>query len=112
VLLDLWNREGVLVGENLGIELRVIGEDRRHLLVLEDGLPRALRLAHTAVDALFGIDIELIGEGFLVLSIVDVYAIYRADFYTSLIDTVAAEPRDYPGHLLTPLESLVRNQPR
>ncbi len=101
--LDLRNRERVLISENLGVERRVVGKDRRHLLIFEDRLPRALRLAQAAVDSLFGIDIQLLGEGLVVFSVVEVYAIYRADLYATLIDAVSAEPRDYPSHLLTPL---------
>src|SRR5690606_29047727 len=48
--------------DDLRVELDVILEDVGHGRVLEDGLPRALRLARTAVDALFRVDVELVGE--------------------------------------------------
>jgi hypothetical protein len=54
----------------------------------------------------------LVGECVLVVSVIDVNAIYRTDFYTTLIDAVTAEPRDYPGHFLTPRRSRVCEQPR
>src|SRR5262249_34157687 len=45
-----------------GFERDVILEDIGHSLAFEDGLPRALGLADTAVDALLRVDVQLVRE--------------------------------------------------
>ena len=88
LLLDhLGHREVVLRIDELGVEVGVVTEDRRHLLVFEDGFPRALGLAYTAIDAFLGIDEELIREGRRVVAVVTVDTVNRADFDAGLVDT-------------------------
>src|SRR5262245_36358572 len=94
------NAEGRFVGEDLRVQCRVVLEGLRHLLVLEDRLPGALRLADAAVDALLGVDVELVREGRGIASRVLVDAVDGADLDARLADTVPAEPRDHPGHLV------------
>ena len=61
-------------------------------------LPRALRLAHAAVDALLGVDEELVRERFGVGPRVAVDAVDRANLDAALIDTIPAKTGDHPGH--------------
>ena len=77
LLLGLLAREVVGDVHHLVVQLRVVGEGGGHRDLLEDRLPGALRLAGAAVDALVGVDIEL------VLSLVD--AIHGADVHARLV---------------------------
>jgi hypothetical protein len=104
VFHDVGNREGVLEFENLGVESGVRFEYGGNLLIFENGFPRTLGLADAAVDALFGVDVELIRERLRVGTVVGVNTVDRADFDARLIDTIQTEPRDHPRHFLAPIE--------
>src|SRR5262245_55563399 len=60
LLLVLLNHEVGRELHHLVIERRVVLEDLGNRNLLEDRLPRALGLAGAAIDALVGMDIELI----------------------------------------------------
>src|SRR5690349_16668538 len=79
LLLVRRDLEAVAGIEHRRVQLDVIGEHARGRGLLEDRLPRALRLAGAAVDALVRMDIELVRETGLVIAGVAVDAIDRAD---------------------------------
>src|SRR5262249_18507528 len=76
------------------VELRVLGEDVRHRDFLEDGLPWALGLAGAAVDALVGMDVELVRERRLVRARVLVDAVDGADGDAAGVEAIPAESSD------------------
>jgi hypothetical protein len=80
------------------VKLDVILENVRDGGFLKDCLPRAFRFARTAVDAFVGMDIEHIGEIFVIVANVFVNTIDRADADTSGIDAINAEPGYRPWH--------------
>ena len=87
VLLGIWMLFG-LAGR----------EDGGHGGFLEDRLPRALGLARPAVDALVGVDVELVRERRGVTALVGIDAIDGAHGDASGVDAIAAKARDYVGH--------------
>jgi hypothetical protein len=99
LLLALRHFEFVPGLGDLRVQRRVVGKDIGNLLVLEDRLPRALGLANTAVDSLFGTDVELVGEGFGSITLELDNAIHRADLDTCSIHFVPAQTGDHPRHL-------------
>src|SRR5439155_249165 len=82
--------EGGVVLEHLG---------HRHLL--EDRVPRALGLAGAAVDALVGVDVELIRPLLAVGARVLVDAVDGADRDAAGVQAITAEARDDVGHAFT-----------
>src|SRR6185295_17304324 len=83
---------------DLVVQRRVITEDFRHRLFLEDRFPRTSRFASAAVDALVGMDVELVRKGLRVAAGVPIDAVHRANGDTVGIDAVSAQPRDDPSH--------------
>src|SRR5207245_6188975 len=100
-LLVLGDLEVAHVRHDLVVEGLVVLEDVGHRDLLEDRLPRALRLARTAVDALVGVDVELIRPLLPVGARVLVDAVYRADGHAPGVETIAAEPRDDVRHAVS-----------
>jgi hypothetical protein len=98
VLPDL---EVAHVLHDLVVERRVVLEDFGDRHLLEDRGPRALRLARPAVDALVGMDVELIRPLLTIRPRVLVDAVDRAYGDATGVDTVAAEPRDDVRHQLS-----------
>jgi len=82
------------------IQWNIAAEDFRNGGFLEDRLPWAFRLAGAAIDALVRVDVELIGEGFPVVTDVFVNAINRTNTNASSIKTVTAKAGDSPRHLV------------
>ena len=104
VIRALGHFEIVASVDDLGVQVGVLYKGFRNLLVLKNGFPWALRLTNTAIDALLGIDVELIRKGRIVtLELND--AVHRANLHTGHIDFVPAQARNYPRHLFLSLRS-------
>jgi len=87
-----------LFGEHRVVERDVVLEDVGNSRLLENCLPRAFGLAGAAIDAFIGIDIELVGEFFLVGADVFINAIDRTHANASGVNAVAAKAGNRPGH--------------
>src|SRR6267154_4181764 len=84
--------------ENRVVQRDVVLQDVGHRGLLENRLPWAFGLAGAAIDTFVGIDIELVGEFFLVGTDVFINAIHRANADASGVDAVDAKTGDSPGH--------------
>src|SRR5579885_2169942 len=82
------------------VERDIVVEDFRNRGLLEDRLPGALRFARSAIDALIGVDVELVGKLLLVGADVFVDAVDRTHANASGIETIATKPGYRPGHRL------------
>src|SRR5262249_11055793 len=80
------------------VERRIVLEHLGNGDLLEDGLPGTLGLTRAAVDALVGVDVELVREGLAVASRVLVDAVDGAHGDAAGIYAVAAEPGDDVRH--------------
>jgi len=83
------------------IQLDVVFEDVGDRGLLMDRLPWAFRLACAAIDALVGIEVELVGKMRPVDPYAFINAINRANADAAGIQTVYTKPGDNPGHTPT-----------
>src|SRR5262249_24971969 len=97
-LLVLGDLEVAHVLHDLVVERRVVLERLGHGDLFEDRLPRALRLAGPAVDALVGVNVELVRPLGAVATRVLVDAVDRAHGDATSVETVATEPSDDVRH--------------
>src|SRR5216117_2769928 len=97
-LVVLGDLEIAHVLHDLVVERRVVLEHLGHRHLFEDRVPRALGLTGAAVDALVGVDVELIRPRVAVGAGVLVDAVDRADRDAAGIQAIAAEARDDVGH--------------
>src|ERR1700730_4026909 len=81
------------------VERYIVLENLGSRRLLEDRLPRAFRLARSAVDTFVGVNIEHVGEALLVLTHILVDAIDRADADASGVNAVYAQSGYGPGHV-------------
>lgn len=70
------------------VQDNIVLENFENGWLLEDRLPRTLRLAGTAIDTLVGMDVELIGKLFSVIPGIFVDAVNRTNTDASCIETV------------------------
>src|SRR5262249_34246120 len=96
VLSDL---EVAHVLHDLVVERRIGLEDLGDGDLLEDRVPRTLRLAGAAVDALVGVNVELLRPLLVVRTGVLVDAVDGAHRDASRVETIHAEPRDDVRHV-------------
>ena len=87
----------------------IVSEYFRNGGLLEDCLPWALRLAGATIDALIRVDVELVGELFLVVAYVLVDAVNRTNTDAPCIETVPAKTSYGPRHLLSVTSEAVSN---
>src|SRR5713101_224618 len=101
-VLDLLVRGDLEVAHvlhDLVVERRVVLEGLRHGYLLEDRLPGTLGLAGAAVDALVGVDVELVRPLLSVSPRVFVDAVDGADGHAPGIYAVATEACDDVSHV-------------
>jgi hypothetical protein len=82
------------------VQSNIVLENFGNGWLLEDRLPRAVRLARAAIDALVRVDVELVREFFFVVTRIFVDAVNRTNTDASCIETVSAKTGYGPGHLL------------
>ena len=82
------------------VQRNIVLEILRNGRLLEDRLPRALRLTRAAIDAFVRMDIELVRKFLSVVACIFVDAVNRTNTNASRIETVYAKTGYGPGHLL------------
>ena len=87
-----------LPSEMLRVLLRKMRPFLRHIVLREDRRNRACRDARAAVDALNGVDKQLIGRPVIGLVLFGVDAIYRTRIYASGVLRADTGFCDYIGH--------------
>ena len=80
------------------VQIDIFLEDFWHGRFLKNSLPRTLRLTCPAVNALIGMNIELVGELVLVFTDVFVNAIDRTYANASGVEAIAAKAGYCPRH--------------
>src|SRR5262245_59993934 len=84
------------------VELGIVLERRGDGFFLVDRLPRALRLAGATVDALVGMDVELVGKLLGVAALVSIDAVHGANRDATCVYAIAAQPGDDVSHPALP----------
>src|SRR5215468_6611177 len=101
-LLVLAHFEVAHLRHDLVVQRGIVLENVRYSGFLEDGLPRALRLASAAIDAFVGMNIQLVRERRRVGTRIPINTVHGADRHTGRIDTIPAQPRNDVGHCYPP----------